>query len=345
MSYNYITNRNSSNYTSESNAQSVYGMKRVIEGITIHWWGDPAQNPQFDNIVNYLCRSNGNTSAHYVATGTGRKVACIVDPGNVAWHSGSAWGNARTIGIELDPRARDEDYDVAAELVADIRSAFGDVPIYWHSYFISTSCPGVWNPDRLDKLSYTKFSASQWGKGGNKNKTPTPPSKVLATSDQIRQAYRDILEREADQGGLKSYLNANMTIEEVKAALKASQEYKTLKDKKAAESAKDEAAKKLYRLVVDGKQISAYSSELNAYTGYVNYGKKGSIIQNGVDLTAIIVAKYATPSPTTKDPNGNPLPDTGNPITDKDDYGDIIKENNSLLKQIIELIKKIFNIK
>lgn len=175
MSYQYITSSTSPNYTPASETPRYYGMNRQVEGITIHHWGDPANNPQFEGIVSYLCRQNGNTSAHYVATGTGRRVACIVSPDDTAWHSGSAWGNARTIGIELDPRARDEDYDVAAELVADIRSAYGDVPIYWHSYFTSTACPGKWDPYRLDALSYTKFShATEWGKGGDKTVIPVP---------------------------------------------------------------------------------------------------------------------------------------------------------------------------
>ena len=168
MAFNYITNRDSPNFTPSRDAVRVFGMPRTIEGITIHHWGDPNQNPRFNGIVNYLCRDGGNTSAHYVATGTNRQVACIVAPSDIAWHSGSAWGNAKTIGIELDPRARDEDYDVAAELVADIRSAYGDVPIYWHSYFVATACPGAWSPERLDKLSYTKYShATDWGKGGD----------------------------------------------------------------------------------------------------------------------------------------------------------------------------------
>lgn len=169
MSYNYDTAHNSPNYTPASQARAVFGMDRVIEGITIHHWGDPKNNPQFNSVRDFLCRANGNTSAHLVVSGTNRQVACIVDYSNVAWHSGSAWGNARTIGIELDPRARDEDYDVAAEVVADIRSAFGDVPIYWHSYFISTACPGAWSPERLDQLSYTKYShPTAWGQGGTK---------------------------------------------------------------------------------------------------------------------------------------------------------------------------------
>jgi hypothetical protein len=182
MSYNYETHKNSPNFTPASKAKASYGMTRVVEGITIHHWGDPNQNPQFDNIVNYLCRANGNTSAHYVASGTGRRVSCIVGPNDVAWHGGTAWANARTIGIELDPRARDEDYDVAAELIADIRSAYGDVPIYWHSYFKATACPGKWSPERLDKLSYTKYShATAWGQGGTKVEHLPKPEPTATT--------------------------------------------------------------------------------------------------------------------------------------------------------------------
>ena len=279
MSYNYITKHNSPNYTPASQAQRVWGMPRKVEGITIHHWGDPNQNPQFQNIVNYLCRSGGNTSAHYVATGTNRQVACIVSPDDGAWHGGTAWSNARTIGIELDPRARDEDYDVAAELVADIRSAYGDVPIYWHSYFVATACPGRWSPERLDELSYTKYShATEWGKGGDKVKPPV---------------------------------------------------------------VQPEPPKSLYRLIVDGKQVAAYSTEQNAYNGYVQYGSKGSITLDGKAVTKEIIEKFK-PSETTKDPEtGNTLPDTGEPITSKEDYGE---ENNGLLKEILAIVKAIMSL-
>lgn len=176
MGYNYDKSHNSPNYTPSSQARAVFGYDRIIEGITIHHWGDPKLNPQFSGVRDYLCRPNGNSSAHLVVSGTNRSVACIVNYTDVAWHAGSAWGNAKTIGVELDPRARDEDYDVAAEVVADLRAAFGDVPIYWHSYFSNTACPGAWDPVRLDKLSYTKYSDPKaWGKGGNKVATQPAP--------------------------------------------------------------------------------------------------------------------------------------------------------------------------
>jgi len=229
--YTYITNRDSPNYTPAASARAAYGMDRVIEGITIHHWGDPNQNPQFDNIVNYLCRAGGNTSAHYVCE-AGR-VSCIVAPYDIAWHAGTAWGNARTIGIELNPRASDADYDTAAELVADIRSAYGDVPIYWHSYFVATACPGRWNAERLDALSYTKFSHDvEWGQGGTIVQAPTAPPVVVPLPEPT--------------------------------------------------------------------------------------------------------PVQTTPSPTSQDETGAPLPDTGVPIADKPDYAEL---NNGLLKQLVALLQ------
>lgn len=175
MSYNYDTTHNSPNYTPEAQSPAVFGQPRVIKGITIHWWGDPSTNPSFEGVRDYLCRPNGDTSAHLVVTGDGRQVACIVNYNDVAWHAGNATGNATTIGIECDPRCRDEDYDVIAEVVADIRSAFGDVPIYSHRMWTQTTCPGNYDINRIDQLSYTKQSNAQWGQVTDKNPPAVPP--------------------------------------------------------------------------------------------------------------------------------------------------------------------------
>lgn len=234
MAYQYITNRDSPNYTSAAETPRWYGYNRTIEGITIHWWGDPNNNPSFEGIVNYLCRDGGNTSAHYVATGTNRRVACIVAPQDTAWHSGSTYGNAKTIGIECDPRARDEDYDVIAELIADIRSAFGDVPIYSHNMWTATQCPGVYDIERLDKLSYTKVSHDDWGAVTNANTPPpvtvpsqpaptAPPTtllfKVLKGGKQIGAFAKDINAWNCYQSNSADKITANGA--DVTASLKA----------------------------------------------------------------------------------------------------------------------------
>lgn len=67
------------------------------------------------------------------------------------------------------------------------------------------------------------------------------PEIAKATFEQIKQAYRDILEREADSGGLNHYLN--YTIDFVKADLKASDEYKRLCEAKAIKAAQEASEK------------------------------------------------------------------------------------------------------
>lgn len=295
MAYNYDITHNSGNYTPEASATAVFGMPRVIEGITLHWWGDPSANPSFEGVRDYLCRAGGNTSAHVVVTGTGRRAACIVNYNDVAWHSGSAWGNARTIGIELDPRCRPEDIDTVAEVIADIRSAFGDVPLYWHSYFIQTTCPGVYRDlvDAIDQLSYTKQSNAEWGQVTDKTpKTPqapvTPPS--TPTTEEKPLLYRVF--------------------------------------------------------TADNKQMGAYSVEANAYRAFVDNGKVGKILYGTKNVTNDLVTKYSTPSSTTTDQNGNTLPDSGKPVTEKDDYSektyDLVSKIWEAVQQILTKIMAVF---
>ena len=165
MSYNYLTQRDSPNYTPASQTRAVWEVDRNITKIAIHWWDDPAKNPSFEGVVNLLCNPAREASAHYVATGTGRRVACLVSPNDNSWATNSA--NPYTISIECDPRCRDEDYDVVAELIADIRSAYGDLPLMAHRDVVATRCPGDYDLGRLDQLARTKFShATEWGQGG-----------------------------------------------------------------------------------------------------------------------------------------------------------------------------------
>lgn len=83
-----------------------------------------------------------------------------------------------------------------------------------------------------------------------------------------------------------------------------------------------------YRVFKDGKQIGAYTQEKNAYNKYKAEGGK-IVDQNNNDVTAQLVAKY--------DPPTEPVPNP--PVVDQThDYG---QETNSLVKQILDIIKKI----
>jgi hypothetical protein len=341
MSYNYQTQYNSPNYTPAASVPSAYGIgARKIDGITIHWWGDPNANPSFNGIVNYLCRKDGNTSAHYVATGTGRQVACIVAPKDVAWHGGSGWANVHTIGIEMDPRGRPEDFDVAAELIADIRSAYGDVPLYWHSYFKATACPGVYRDriDYLDKLSYTKFSATQWGKGGDKIAAPVPPVVVAPAPTPAPTPAPVTLVKQT-----------NFDVPKVFKVKSATQLFNIPEGSRYGST-----SYAVDHLVTDVVELQEYSNGRKFYR--TKYARDTAKKNYGFDFDTVVevvpevpAPEVVIPSPTTQDPTtGQPLPDTGKDIVDKNDYQefiDALNKNNSLIQWIIDVIKKIFNIK
>lgn len=167
MAYQLDTQFNSGNFTASSSVPSVYGMTRLIEYITIHWWGNPADRPSYEGVVAYLCRLGGNTSAHEIIE-AGR-VAVIIDHIHAAWHAGNARGNARSIGLELNPRASEGDYQTAAERIRDLWAFYGEKPLVPHRDWQNTQCPGVYDLDKLARLARGSFGVP----------TPVPVAPVV----------------------------------------------------------------------------------------------------------------------------------------------------------------------
>ena len=161
MGYNYLTQYNSPNFTPANETRIGWGVDRRILHIDIHWWDAPENNPSFEGTIATLCNPSRGASAHFVATGTGRRVACLVNPDDNSWCTGV--DNPYSISIECDPRCRDEDYDVVAELIANIRSAYGNLSLHGHNEFANTRCPGNWDLNRLEALSRTKDGSGDWG--------------------------------------------------------------------------------------------------------------------------------------------------------------------------------------
>ena len=174
MAYKYESNHDSPNFTPNAKVPAVYGMKRTIAGITIHHWGVTGQ--KFDNIRDFLCRKGGNTSAHYVVE-AGR-VACIVNPKDAAWHAGSARGNATTVGIECRPEMSSADLETVAELIAELRDVYGDIPLYPHKHWKNTACPGKYEA----KLSWLDKRANELRKGSTPAKTTTSKPSLKSTT-------------------------------------------------------------------------------------------------------------------------------------------------------------------
>ncbi len=149
MTYTLDESHTSRNYTPATSVPAVFGYPRTVDYITIHHWG--ANGQQFDTVRDYLCTNTTPTSAHFVAMDG--QVACIVSPLDAAWHAGNARGNAQSIGIECHPEATDGDYQTIGELVAWLRTQYGDVPLVPHNYWTSTACPGDYDLNRIDTLA------------------------------------------------------------------------------------------------------------------------------------------------------------------------------------------------
>jgi hypothetical protein len=226
-----LTQYNSPNYTPNGQVAATFGYPRSIDYITIHWWGDPNQQPTFEGVVSWLCNSRSGVSCHDVITGTGYRVAVIVDYPNAGWHAGNALGNATSLGFECDPRARQEDYEAVAEDIADTWKYYGRIiPLRGHKTWTSTACPGNYDLNRLHQMALAIYNGQ---------------TKTTATADEVRQAYRDILEREADAAGIATYTTNGMSIAEVRSSLLNSEEKKALEAAKAATYAKNEWVRNL----------------------------------------------------------------------------------------------------
>lgn len=175
MTYDLITKHDSRNFTPGPSVPAVYGRRRTIDSITIHWWGLPEWNATFDGTVSFLCTNTKPTSAHEVIE-AGR-VAVLVAHGDASWAAGNAVGNATSIHLELNPRGSDGDYATAAERIRDIREMHGkDLPLIPHRDWQATMCPGHYDLARLDRMSRDVSTITTQ----SATITPTPEEDELA---------------------------------------------------------------------------------------------------------------------------------------------------------------------
>ena len=145
----------SMNQTPGTAAHSVWGLgPRKVSGITIHHWGATGQ--RFWDVTRYLCTNTTPTSAHFVVQD--KLVACIVSPDDCAWHAGHPQGNSHTVGIECRPEATTGDYATVAELIAFLWNIYGVIPLYPHSYWAKTACPGSYDLTKLRNLAEETYS-------------------------------------------------------------------------------------------------------------------------------------------------------------------------------------------
>lgn len=165
--------RDSRNYTPAAQVLAVFGYPRTVESLTIHHWGSYGQ--VYEIVRDYLIANGTPTSAHFVVE-RGR-AACLVSPADASWAAGNAKGNASSIHIECRPEATAADYQAVVELIAYLRSIYGNVPLRPHSYWASTACPGVWNLPELDRRVRVLSKPAVKPAAGAITPLPTPDRK------------------------------------------------------------------------------------------------------------------------------------------------------------------------
>lgn len=154
-------------YHTPAEARAYYG-RYDRSGITVHWWGDGTGASNHDNIVNYMNNqaAAGNKSVNYVLSDN--KITLCVNPDNVAWCSQG--GNPTTISVETQPTLGAEGYKKWGWLVDQLEQRYGrNLPLYKHSYWFSTACPGTIDLDRI------RNEANKWKAGEYDAKPPVAP--------------------------------------------------------------------------------------------------------------------------------------------------------------------------
>ncbi len=180
MGYEYITKYDSPNFGYPRGTRGQNKPKEII----IHWWG--SYGASFWGVVNWLCRSGGSSSAHYVVE-AGR-VACLVNCSDAGWHAGVYAVNMSSIGIECRPEMSDGDFYTVAELIANIWKTYGKLPLRGHRDVASTRCPGVYYA-RLGEL-YNLANSIYSGKSA-----PKKPSVVhgRSTGKSLETIAREVM--------------------------------------------------------------------------------------------------------------------------------------------------------
>lgn len=166
MSQYTLENKRSPNQSSRQH----YGYPSTPTGITIHHWGSTGQ--KHANVVNYLTRDNGDTSAHSVIS-AGR-VTEMVEDTRASWHSGSTEGNGSTMGYECRPEMSAEDWRTLVEYCTDKEEKWGSLKYFKHSDWKNTACPGKYS-DMIGDLVTAINAEHERRKSGGSTPTPSKP--------------------------------------------------------------------------------------------------------------------------------------------------------------------------
>lgn len=326
MSYNIEIRLASKNgWHTPAEARSYYG-RYSREGFTVHWWGDPALNPDsaHDNICNYILgkATNGTGSVNYVLSNN--KITMLVNPDNVAW--ASQGGNPTTVSCEFSPHLNAEGYKKAGWLINELEGRFGHVlNLYPHKKWFNTACPGTLDINRM------RAEANKWKSGGYNPKpvpAPTPvPTPPKPTTPIIEQWVR------WKEGAIEYVCNKQPT--HLWDFNSASWDMKSVKQFNKGD-----------RISIVGH---AHNNKLNKdyYVTDYSFAKKITNGFNPVDLDLYVAPKPPSQAPTPPPDNTQvppkPAPDPVPSTPTKDEEQDKrLSALEAIVKKIVDFLKGLF---
>ncbi len=115
----------------------------------------------YERTLRAFNNPRSGVSANYVIRGDG-KVAEVVSPDDVAWHSGNAWMNDRSVGIELElsaetnPAFTETQYQVGARLTCALSERYG-IPIDRKNIIGHVEVPGSTHTDPGPTWDWPRF--------------------------------------------------------------------------------------------------------------------------------------------------------------------------------------------
>ena len=204
MSYNIEIRLASKNGWHTPDEARAYYRRYSREGFTVHWWGDPASNPDsaHDNIVNYILgkAQAGTGSVNYVLSNN--KITLLVGPDNVAWASQA--GNPTTVSCEFSPHLNAEGYKKAGWLINELEGRYGHgLRLYPHNFWFATQCPGTLDINRM------RAEADKWKSGGY---NPAPVPQPIPTPVVPPAPVSNIVWTQWTEGKIKYVLNKDANL-------------------------------------------------------------------------------------------------------------------------------------
>lgn len=167
--------------------------------IVLHHWGSDGQ--KHDNVVAWFKMKSSYVSAHFVVSGT--RVTQMVSLDDTAWHAGNWDWNCRSIGIEMRPEKDETTQKTVAELIAQIWTHYGKLPLYEHREIVPTGCPGRWHKAEVKaqaEEAYKKLTAKKATTTKKETSTATKKKAKTLTASKITAYAKQVIRGDYGNG-------------------------------------------------------------------------------------------------------------------------------------------------